>query len=95
MFGAISPRAIGPVSHVRAALKGRVLERENRISSVMNYRLSVVISHEVAKLRPVVLQVICMAQELNNRPRLKCSPGRQHDCCCFNYLVSRSDSARS
>jgi hypothetical protein len=53
MFGVISPRAIGPVSHVRAALKERVLERENRISSVVNYRHSVVISHEVAKLRPV------------------------------------------
>ena len=52
MFGVISPRAV-PVSHVRAALKERVLERENRISSVVNYRHSVVISHEVAKLRPV------------------------------------------
>ena len=37
----------------------------------MNYRHSDVISHEVSKLRPVVLQVSCMAQKLNDRPRLR------------------------
>jgi hypothetical protein len=37
---------------------------------VVNYRHSDVISHEVSKLRPVALQVNCMAQELNNQPRL-------------------------
>ena len=38
---------------------------------MVNYRHSDVISHEVSKLRPVVLQVSCMAQKLNDRPRLR------------------------
>ena len=37
----------------------------------MKYHHSVVISHDVSKLRPVVLQVNGMAQEFNDRPRLR------------------------
>ena len=54
LIALVTAISLGPMSEPRS--KGEFLrERENRASSVVNYRHSDVISHEVSKLRPVVL----------------------------------------